>query len=414
MSLTDTREIQSSETTKETESQLDQLYEFYKSEEAKSADPEELIKVGDISPDNPEYQLLTQKGVSPEEITSGRIQRRKLLSAGFIFNNVLGNGEKPIIMATIDDIDFGKRKLITKEELEKIRQYQLQNLISPNLQDIDKLRRDMLSFIQGSPDPRPLSYRSPVNVYRLAMHGITNADHIFRERITDSKLRTLYQQLITRQKEIWEKRWREKSPNPERFNVFYAQKDFMEEKFHDLFPWKEEEKWETQARGHKTQIVESRYNSLKDSPSPFLDSGFHFPSSPDITINTNQGVMRINMAVFHLASRGISEMGNGNGKSFDQHYMAINEFAHILFKTNPAERSKTQETEATRLNLSLNFDGNQLIANIQDRIIELSLQEASNSMAPENMQKLAKQVRERQTRTSNPNQGRLLRRFFRR
>ena len=52
---------------------------------------------------------LISKGVDPSHLS----KRGELLKAGYVFSNVVGNGEKLIIDGKIGGIDFSKLRLLT-------------------------------------------------------------------------------------------------------------------------------------------------------------------------------------------------------------------------------------------------------------------------------------------------------------
>jgi len=147
------------------------LFEQLKAEESKPFDPDENIPVN-ICQEDPEYNTLVLAGVTESELETGKIQRRKLLKAGFVFNNYpLFAIEKPLINVVIDGVGYGGRKLLTSLEMEKIKSYQRTHpgLYGTGQISSDDFREDMFSFIMTADTCLPNHVQSKVNFTRIAI-----------------------------------------------------------------------------------------------------------------------------------------------------------------------------------------------------------------------------------------------------
>lgn len=88
--------------------------------EKRMPDMDEVIAVR-LTPMSPEWEGLKKVGVQLSPLGAVEITRGQLLEAGFIFLNVIGGGEKPLISSTIDiggtRHDFSQRVLLTRQSL---------------------------------------------------------------------------------------------------------------------------------------------------------------------------------------------------------------------------------------------------------------------------------------------------------
>lgn len=352
------------------------LYELLKVEEAKPADPNEMIPVGKISEEDPEYQKLIQAGVSIEEFETKKIPRRKLLEAGFVFNNQpLFAIEKPLINIEIDGVDYGKRKLLTGEELEKLKQYQRAH---PDLYGFDgvssdEFREEMYRFLLTAEQPLPPHVEDKVNFYRMnALDEIKQPDF--------AELVRLHRQNLIKS---------DANPVP-------AETKFVEDKLGDILPWDEErspDRFRIRAREHKMLAIESRKGKLNGTPSPFLDSGFHFSNNPDYVVVGSDGrLFRVNMMVLHLTSRGISEMGEGKDAAGEQDY-SVGNYIRELTPKDETGREKIKEQEEKKLQLKLNFNEEELMQKVQERLKNLAVEWAMSENAPPEAKKLAQKIK---------------------
>lgn len=168
----------------------EQFKRFKKATEA-SPNLEEKIPLRHLQEDSAECAALLDgvAGVDIGVLQQEGVSRRELLDKGFIFSNRIGNGEKPIIDAVIDGIDFGKKILLTKDELEIVKKYQASHPEEFGCGDhkLEDVCKDMLRFLDCSVDPRPLSFKS-----RSALLGsifITKISNYYaRSRLAESMI----------------------------------------------------------------------------------------------------------------------------------------------------------------------------------------------------------------------------------
>jgi hypothetical protein len=396
---------------------IDHVYEAIKQEESREADPEEIIPVGNITEDDVEYKKLTYVGVDPENIKGGKIKRKQLLEAGFVFNNTpLGRlMEKPLIKAIIDGVDYGKRKLLTKEELATIQNYQAVNGDSFKLEgtDIQDLRRDMIRFLMSASDPRTIGYLNPVAVVRrvwrdgVAKPALTTWDAQANwEKSNEFRTASLDQKLVNMHwSSMIEQAAHAKGVSTEEFNPYDLENRYMAERCKDLYPWDDLNSFNSPLiRGRKVLEIESRKTALNYLPSPFLDSGFHFlpiveidgntvrVGNPDFTVEGDDGVFRVNMMVFHLLSRGLSEMGDSSGRSYDQDYTIGNYIKNLYpgVMANPEEDLKFQASQE--------FDPNDLNMKIRRRVIDEAKKWAESEDAPRKAKGLVEKTKKIESR----------------
>lgn len=375
------------------------LFELLKAEESRPADPNEKILVGEIKKEDAEYELLIQAGATPEEVKSRNIPREKLLEAGFAFNNYpLPAIEKPLINVEIDGVNFGQRKLLTSGELEEIKRYQRQHPDFYGGEGIatDEFRENMLSFLMSAEPILPSFIENKVNFYRLCISTI-HAPYTSREgedKYKQDKLgqRTnpLYQRLVEMH--------HDSLITSE--NAATDERAFIASNLLDVMPWDERDttsRFPISARGHRMRAIDSRKSVLNGRPSPFIDSGFHFPRSlgnPDFTVvGGNERVFRVNSLVLHLASRGLSEMGEGRSMDGDQDY-SIGNFIRDLAPKDEASRNGVEAQESKKFELVMNFSEEELMKAVQGKLKALAVAWANSEAAPPEAKKLAKDIQE--------------------
>ena len=393
---------------------ISRVHETIIDQEQREPEMDEYLPVGKIQPGEPEFERLTASGVSPEEIKEGRVKRRDLIKAGFVFNNYpLGHlMEKPLIKGEIDGVNYTDKKLLTQKELEAVFAFQEghPDQFIPEGVDADDLRQDMLRFMFTAPDPRPTFFRSPVNVLRNARDGIEFPNLTSREMLNEWKrspeVKTA--KLDKRLVDLYWADYRAKQAakagkSPEEFNPYLSELEFMAEHCHDIYPWGDANLFSgTEARGKTVFEIDSRKSSLNYFPSPFLDSGFHFPpalevdgevivlGNPDLTVNDPEGVFRVNMMVYHLLSRGLSEMGDSKGVSYDQDY-TIGHFAKKIY-AQPGGRETQYLKEDAMWAASQNFDKNRLLLALRQRLVEIARSWAGEESAPSEAKRVLKRA----------------------
>lgn len=383
---------------------------FYKTlvkQEFVVADPNELIFIGPIKRDDHEYQKLVETGVPEQAISERRITRRDLLNAGFAFNNQpLLAIEKPLINAVINGVNYGERKLLTREELEIVKQYQRQypELYGSEETASDEFRKDLLSFILTSQDVLPDYIKNRVNFLRLCINNITTPYFSFeaksqydKDKLT-RKVNPIYKKLI----DIY------RSAVISKDNFYQDEVRIIENDLADVMPWEEQEgfnRFNITARGKRAMLIESRRIRLNGLPSPFFDSGFHFPSNignPDYTvIGSNGKLFRVNMLVFHLTSRGVSEMGDDTQKDGEQDY-SIGNYIRDLAPRDETERSTTRQKEEAKLQLILSFNQEELMKKVQGRLKQMALTWAASQIEDSQAKKLAEEIKMIESRKVEP------------
>lgn len=141
---------------------LDAAYAALQQQERREALPDDEIRLR-LSPDSTEYQTLQQAGVPQEKLAQGTLTRKELLDAGYAFVNILGGGEKGVINGVVTDpetgeqVDFTGRRLLTNSELAMVYHFQQSQPERYGLQgqDLDEVRKDMLSFVREAVTSAP-------------------------------------------------------------------------------------------------------------------------------------------------------------------------------------------------------------------------------------------------------------------
>jgi hypothetical protein len=297
---------------------IDQLYEDLKRHEARPADRDELIKIVRLSPSQPEFNHMLSVGVKSSALDAGRVTRGVLLDAGYVFLNRIGGGEKPLVNAQIpmavegrvETVDIGKKILLTQDELEAVTQYQSSQLGASAIENSNPniLRKDMLLFLQEAIVEQNNLAHNKSAAFRAAQGRI-----IDNPKYTDEDRKTL-RQFFAKQSEEYQR------TGSSRLGYL------MEECIPGIDLIK--------VRGIPFEILPTRFSALRDIPSPFLDSGFHFDTNYDVTLYPHEPdrARRLNMVVVHLLSRGLSEMGKSINNSHDQHYISAGEYEKQIYK----------------------------------------------------------------------------------
>lgn len=365
---------------------LERNYQAFKQYESREAHPTDRLFVGHLPQDSVEYDTLRASGVAEADIATGYVTRGELQGAGYFFLNRLGGQEKYIIADTIPDpdrpgevLDFKGRALLTRDELQKVYDFQQQHPERYGLQghDLEEIRKDMLLFLMRATH-RPRFERGEDFVdatmpYRPEYAFFDGNEYFDKWKLVDA---------------FWAdkaKQYARSHPDARGYNAIHgAQKEFVQAYCSDLYTWPDEA-GETVyfddrvVRGRAVQSISHRMQKLSGNPSPFLDSGLHFSDFPNLDVNiymagradmrsTNQ--YRLNMAVLHLAGGhpdfpGLSEMGGTD----DQIYMPTGVYVSEILDHSQAERAAELEglTEAP---------GESIIAEAQRRVVAAAEQHA--------------------------------------
>lgn len=353
-----------------------QQYNVLLRAESIPADPEARIPIGLLTPDDRDYQRFIARGIPPHHIASGSLLRRELRQAGFAFINNFhldGNtrrSEKPIIAATIplegEAVDLGAFSFLTQEELTGVTAFQQQHPERFASRDVsgETIRKDMLSLLLGhaflgvSP---PLS--GPVNALRVSIKP-DHYDFWDRRLIAAYKKHVLYAGLQLYGFADWDRRYE-------------ADAAFMQTYFSDIYPWTEEdahkknEQPPVRSARRNGLKIEQRVGALQGQPSPFLDSGFRFGINPDEYLAIDGlGTRRINMVVFHLLSRGLSQMGRGE---IDQQYITLGEYVDTLYPRDRQQRQAIYDQEERHYAYGVHTPSDhQYIVAISQRVLRLA------------------------------------------
>jgi hypothetical protein len=386
------------------ESAFDQAYNDIKTAEAAKPNPEEIIRLHPIRQgENPEYDILLSHGVTEEEINSGLIARQKLLDAGFVFHNKIGGGEKPLLNAEINGVDYGKRTLLTQDELDTVIAFQAKYPGTFGLQghSLEDVRKDMLLFLHTATDPRQIGMKHRSSVFYKATEGRRDARKQFTGspddwRVVDAYLKDWYALIEATFESLSPS---EKLAFDNNFNLFKSEKEkgFMEAHCSDIYPWPEPDPNANflaphTSRGFRVGKSEVRRGKLQGSPSPFLDSGFHFEENQDLTLFfPDKSARRLNTAVFHLASRGLSEMGRSNNGSFDQQYFTLGEYVENLYPKTLAEKEALYKKELPIFLANKEADPEKIFKGIQEVLIKKARTWSTSEVASEEVKSVLEQ-----------------------
>lgn len=282
--------------------QVTTQYERLLEQEALPADPNEVIHLGELRVDSPEWAQLLQSGISSSAIETGDISRKELLDAGFAFLNKIGGGEKALIATTIimnDDsiVDTGQRTLLTTAELDTVRQSQGSSESAAN----EQTRIAMIDFLQASKEIAAMEPEIKKALFKEAQRRVLDSGN--EENI--GLLGNFFQSI---------------AESGDNYRLGFV----IDHCAANLNL--------TRIGGIPISAFSSRSEALHGRPSPFLDSGYHFDVNDDVTIYPEDPTKtrRLNSVVVHLLSRGIHEEGASVNGSHDQTYMTDKEFTELL------------------------------------------------------------------------------------
>lgn len=359
------------------------VYKRMQQEERKLPDYDAKVRVGKaISEQDLEFESLVKSGVSVEDIKSGRITRSKLLAAGYVFNNYpVVQMEKPLINVFVNGVDYSKKKLLTQEELNSIIIFQRSNPDQYGTEQVgtDAFRQDMLSFVYSSAVDIPNDFRHKSQMISMALRrmdspnvGMNDRGDRFANDPHGLELAKLYQRLC----EVYVK-----SHKPS----FAAYEQFTDENFGDLMPWDGPSNKigvNAVSRGFETRSIPERIvTATRDDDSPFLDSGFKMTlmgGNPDVEVKIDEDtVIRVNLMVIHLLSRGVSEMG-GADDAADQRY-DIGSYEKFLYNSDPVRRQQIQDNEESKFNIVSSMDDRTLLLQLMERLKQKAVEWANSN-----------------------------------
>lgn len=381
-------------------SSIDKIFDVWKELEAAPPDPQEEITVSGLSPEDPEYQTLLNVGVTADQLRTQSVPRRFLQKAGFVFNNYpLPNIEKPLIKTVIDGVDYGKRKLLTQHELNTIIHYQRQHpeQYGSGVVAADEFRKDVLQFLLTAEPNVPAHLDNKANTFRIALYNIREPHHWssgeewakYEKDKRRKKIDSLQQELV---------KLHHDTVHASDFRAEDERK-YIETYLKEEMPWESLDfgtRYPYKARGRNFSAFENRKRALNNVPSPFLDSGFHFPPSignPDFMVQKSDktGVFRVNAMVLHLASRGVSEMGEGKDGKGEQDY-SLGNYISEIFPPDQATQQANNEHERHKFDLRSSKNGKEIFLAIQKKMKELARQWAESDQAPPKAKELLVQI----------------------
>jgi len=285
----------------------------------------DLIEQESAEPDMDE--IIRIPGLPYELAQFSSVRREALLTAGFVFLNKLGGGEKPIIDAMIPFgdklLDVGSKVLLTNPELDAVFAYQRlhpDQFGTGNL-CMQELREDMLAFLKEAEDACSNIMKENIRACRAALLLIE------RDRTYSDQDRQVLLSFFDYVQSV--------SGFPGLIGECVAGLDILT------------------VRGIPIEVLPSRYQVLNGIASPFLNSGLHFGLNQDVTLYPNDPTRtrRLNMAVVHLLSRGLNEMGESSNSSHDQRYITSAEYIREVLSSSRSSSCSagTLKTIATRL-----------------------------------------------------------------
>jgi hypothetical protein len=301
---------------------INQLYEELIQHEASPANRDETIRVVRMNPSKPESNQFQSAEIEASALQAGRVTRGALLDAGYVFLNRIGGGEKPLISAQVpvgveggvQTVDMGKKILLTQVDLDAVIQHQKSKPgeYTTESADMGLIRKDMLLFLQQAIGEQNNLVQKANAVFRAAQGRIfDNPKYVDEDR---EALRKFFAKLY------------EEYQKTGSSNLGFIMQECMAGI---------DVAW---VRGLPFEIFPIRLSALQGAPSPFLDSGFHFDTNYDVTLyphNSSQ-TRRLNMAVIHLLSRGLNEMGESKNESRDQHYLTAGEYEKNIYGKSEA------------------------------------------------------------------------------
>ena len=262
------------------------LYQLLIEHEAMPPDMSEEIRAIHLS--DAERARLAASGISEVDIISGSIRRGDLMDAGYVFNNRIGGGEKSLLSET-------SWTFLTQPELDAIVATQKQPT------DLEATRLDMLDTLVAA-----------YAAYAQHRHTLPN----LQQDLLGASCQQLDQFDLNK-----EERARVEAYIKDAFSKQYAIPYVMDELCSGLVP-------PPTVGAVPIDIFATRSQALQGTPSPFLDSGFHFGDNLDITLYPDDAdkTRRLNSVVVHLLSRGVNQTGSSRNGSHDQTYLTATEF----------------------------------------------------------------------------------------
>lgn len=384
---------------KEQELSVSAIYDRLKELEKIPANPTDVIKTNPISSDDFEYNILIDIGVTPEELKSGKISRAKLLEANFIFNNQpILFIEKSLLNFTFNGVNFGSRKFILKEELDAIIAYQR---TKPEIYGSDEIvsddfRKELLSLLLSTHDMASKINRLNEFTRAIALLAETSVNISFSasrkksqsEIKKDLYKKSLFELFFEETMKDYQDSYGNFSNKKQEFINNYLQEFFV-------FPEPNDAYWRLQSRGKQMRTVASRRSKFNNMFSPFLDSGFIFPEAignPDLTVRgSHNRLFRLNIMVWHLASRGISEMGEGIDGKGDQDY-TIGNYIRDLHIVDKDEREEMLVEENKKYEFAQSYDYHHMVIKLQQTLVDLALDWAKQQPPDSKAAKLLNEI----------------------
>lgn len=290
--------------------------------------------------DKKDLQRLVGAGLSENAVRKGEISRKDLLTAGFVFHNRIGAGEKPILSQTVivngQEVNLTTRRFLTKAELSAVMEQQMHaqpDSPLPGTPEMEDLRKDMLGFL--------------INGIELATH-----EREMAMNVAQTVLRELLANGVITQEQL------SKYLGPEQYFVGKTglKEEYGRKIIYDGFLSECVVGLDlVRFRGIPITAMFIRFDKLRGAPSPFLDSGFHFDSNWDLTLNTHDAeqTRRVNMVVWHLMSRGIGEAGSSINGSHDQTYMTGAEYMRNIYSKRVEDASLGKITDEDKKMIAL-------------------------------------------------------------
>jgi len=379
---------------------LDSVYAGLKEAEALPANRDHVILVRGLPrgrlglrEGQPEYAALEAHGVSTADIKSGRMTRGTLLDAGYVFQNRLGDGEKPLISGQIADpddpnnaLDFTDRVLLTGEELQKVYVYQQAHpdLFGLDGENLDDVRKDMLSFLYDATYEPPFGSRQNFlnnalprtgDHWDLRIWGIDRAN----PGAAEEEQLVQFEQDVETVARYWDAQvaaYRETDPDTQLgdLEISLHLQDILSRGCEDIYTWPGDTPMQgiQKKREHTIKALSVRNSKLDGRPSPFLESGFVFDHNPDVEVFLEKtagesGERRLNMGNVHLFGGhpdfpGLSEMGGGD----DQIYMTLQTYLAELYPRNLGDRELVQNSE---MSSSQSTPMGEVVRRFQERLI---------------------------------------------
>ncbi len=300
-------------------------YQSLQERESDPLDRDEVVHLMGLSQQMSEYRHLLNCGVNAVALERRQVTRGELMDAGYVFLNRIGGGEKPLLNAVIpmgvQSFDIGARVLLTQEELDAVIAHQRANPEEYGTEGVEaeELRQDMLSFLREAEVEWAQFKRKYQAAFSAALELISeDPEYSADEQMVADYLEQAYMK-----------------DGASKANIGYLIQECVQGLNLAVI------------RGIPIGVMPTRRAALNGVGSPFLDSGFHFDVNHDVTLHPEDPTKtrRLNMAVIHLLSRGLNEMGASSNDSHDQHYISSGEYARDVFPFRPsAEKPATEIT----------------------------------------------------------------------